>query len=38
MDADLAGSIFKCIFLNENDRILSDSDLTEICFQKSNWQ
>ena len=33
MTAMLADDIFKCIFLNENDRIP-----VEICSQESNWQ
>ena len=35
MAANLS-DIFECIFLNENDRILIQ--ITEICFQQSNWQ
>ena len=33
MAAILADNNFKCIFMNENDKIL-----IQICSQESNWQ
>ena len=39
MAAILADDIFRCIFLNENDRITMQISLkNEICSQESNWQ
>ena len=35
--AAILGNIFKCIFMNEDEKS-SDSNFTETCFQESNWQ